>query len=72
MKKFFTLLCCALVALAGCSRIDDLEDKVDNLEGRVDKIEETLKSLNEQISSLSSLVNTIKNGKIKLTRSQYS
>lgn len=62
MKKFFTLLCCALVALAGCSRIDDLEDKVDNLEGRVDKIEETLKSLNEQISSLSSLVNTIKNG----------
>ena len=62
MKKFFIFMCCALVALAGCSRVDDLEDKVDNLEGRVGKIEETLKSLNDQISSLSSLVNTIKDG----------
>jgi hypothetical protein len=62
MKNFFIFMCCALVALAGCSRIDDLEDKVDNLEGRVDKIEETLKSLNDQISYLSSLVNTIKDG----------
>lgn len=62
MKRFFTFLCCASLALAGCSRVNDLEDKVDNLEGRVDKIEETLKSLNEQISSLSTLVNTIQKG----------
>lgn len=62
MKKFITFLCCATVALAGCSRLDDLEGKVDELGGRVDKIEEKLAALNEQVSSLDALVQTIKNG----------
>lgn len=62
MKKLLSLICAGLVAVAGCSRVDDLETRVDDLDSRVDSLEKTVSQLNEQVSSIEALVNTIKDG----------
>ncbi|MCM1178486.1 MAG: PL29 family lyase N-terminal domain-containing protein [Clostridium sp.] len=62
MKKFLLFLCAALLALAGCSRFDDLEKTVDDLDSRVSTLEELVEQMNSQISAIDALVNTISNG----------
>ena len=62
MKKLLSLVCIGLVAVASCSRVDDLETRVDDLDSRVVKLEELVSTLNGQVASIDALVNTIKDG----------
>ncbi len=60
MKKLFTLLAVAIVALvmAGCR---PWEERVENLEGRVTALEEAVKKTNNDIAALQTIVNAIQN-----------
>lgn len=62
MKKLLAFFCAGVLAVTGCSRVDELEDKVDNLDSRVTSLEEVVSSLNSQMESITALVNTIKDG----------
>ncbi len=62
MKKLLAFFCAGVLAVTGCSRVEDLEDKVDKLDSRVTSLEELVSSLNTQVGSISALVNTIKDG----------
>ncbi len=62
MKKLLAFFCAGVLAVTGCSRVDDLEDKVDNLDSRVTKLEELVNSLNSQVQTMDALVRTIENG----------
>lgn len=63
MKKIFLFAFAAALTLAGCSKLNDLQDQVDDLGARVTTLEEQVKYLNEkQVPGLQATVAAIQAG----------
>ena len=60
MKKFiWTLIIPVLMAVAGCSRLNDLEDRVDGIDTRLTAVEQAVKQLNSDVTDLQKLVKAL-------------
>lgn len=56
MKLLAAIGSAALIALSGCTRVSDLEDRIEEVEGRVDALETLCLKLNTDITALQTLV----------------
>lgn len=56
MKLLAAIGSAALIALGGCTRVSDLEDRIEEVEGRVDALETLCLKLNTDITALQTLV----------------
>lgn len=56
MKLLAAIGSAALIALGGCTRVSDLEDRIEEVEGRVDALETLCLKLNTDITALHTLV----------------
>lgn len=56
MKLLAAIGSAALIALGGCTRVSELEDRIEEVEGRVDALEALCLKLNTDITALQTLV----------------
>lgn len=58
MKKFITILCTTLLAVAGCQH-DDIWEKLNDHEQRIEQLEKLCRELNSNISALQTILTAI-------------
>lgn len=62
MKKILAFVCAGVLAVTGCSKVEDLGTRVDELDSRVTKLEKLVSDLNTQVNTIDALVGVIKDG----------